>query len=483
MLRTQHRFFRSVLIAADTIIVSMAAVLAYVVRFKLLEDVSPVPAGENVTYRTHAIPVLTAVPIMLICMMWGGLYLPRRDQKFDPEAGAIFRAVAIGVVLTFATISFFSRALYDDIDPSRVQYVIYAGLALVLLTTWRFGFRVALRLIRRHGWNLRHVAVIGTGRLGQVVCHTLRRNSWTGITPSFFISHHACTARRTCLDVPVMGGLNDLERVLDANPPSGVFIALPGRMAAELPDLLMRLERYSVDVRIVPDMNPRFMPLNMSVSELEGMPVLSVRESPLTGWGGLLKRIIDVVGALAALLLFAVPMLVIAILVRLSGPGPLVFRQERMSLNGQRFKIFKFRTMHHVGAESGTLADDRGTEAWTKKDDRRITRIGSFLRRTSLDELPQLLNVLLGEMSLVGPRPERPELIRHFREDWRGYMLRQNVKAGMTGWAQVNGLRGNTSLRKRLQYDLFYIRNWSIMFDLRILWMTVFRGFAHPNAN
>jgi exopolysaccharide biosynthesis polyprenyl glycosylphosphotransferase len=214
------------------------------------------------------------------------------------------------------------------------------------------------------------------------------------------------------------------------------------------------------------------------------MPVLSVRESPLNGWGGVLKRGIDIAGALAALLVFALPMFVIGLLIRLSGSGPVIFRQERMSLNGQRFKIFKFRTMVHVDAEVQTLRDaGKGTDTWTRSGDPRITRIGRFLRRTSLDELPQLLNVILGEMSLVGPRPERPELIRRFREDWRGYMLRQNVKAGMTGWAQVNGLRGDTSLRKRLQYDLFYVRNWSLMFDLRILWMTLFRGFAHPNAN
>jgi lipopolysaccharide/colanic/teichoic acid biosynthesis glycosyltransferase len=154
-----------------------------------------------------------------------------------------------------------------------------------------------------------------------------------------------------------------------------------------------------------------------------------------------------------------------------------------MSLNGERFRLFKFRTMTHVDAEVQTLRDtDRGTDAWTQENDTRITSFGRFLRRTSLDELPQLFNVILGEMSLVGPRPERPELIQRFREDWRGYMLRQNVKAGMTGWAQVNGFRGNTSLSKRLQYDLFYIRNWSITFDLRILWMTIYRGFVHENA-
>jgi Undecaprenyl-phosphate glucose phosphotransferase len=482
VLRTQHRFFRSVLIAADTVIVATAVVSAYFVRFGMLGHVGA-PAPEA-TYSTHAIPVLTAVAIMVLTMMWAGLYQPRRDQSFHREASDILKAVVVGVGLTFATIAFFRKVLYDGRDISRFQYAVFAGLALASLITWRLMFRVFLRWIRSRGWNLRHVAIIGTGRLGQVVCQTLRRNSWTGITPSCFVSHHGTTARRTCLELPVLGGLNELEHVLESSDISGVFIALPGRMAAEMPNLLARLERHPVDVRVVPDMNPKYMPLNMSVNELEGMPVLSVRESPLNGWGGVVKRGIDLGGGLVALAIFAIPMAIIAALVRLSGPGPIIFRQQRMSLNRQQFKIFKFRTMTHVDAEAQALRDaGQGTEAWTKRNDARITPIGRFIRRTSLDELPQLFNVILGEMSLVGPRPERPELIGRFREDWRGYMLRQNVKAGMTGWAQVNGLRGDTSLRKRLQYDLFYIRNWSIMFDLRILWMTIFRGFAHPNAS
>jgi lipopolysaccharide/colanic/teichoic acid biosynthesis glycosyltransferase len=177
-------------------------------------------------------------------------------------------------------------------------------------------------------------------------------------------------------------------------------------------------------------------------------------------------------------------MLLIGLLVRASGPGPVIFRQPRASLGGRTFNIYKFRTMKHVDAEQQSIEDaGKGVDAWTDTDDPRVTRIGRLLRRTSLDELPQFFNVLLGEMSLVGPRPERPELIARFREDWRGYMLRQHVKAGITGWAQVNGLRGKTSLRKRVQYDLFYIRNWSLLFDLRILWMTIFRGFVGPNAH
>lgn len=482
MLREQHRFFRSVLIAADLSIVVGAAAAAYALRFHSLADWRP-PLDASWSYRTHAIPVLIAAPLMLASMIWARLYVPRRDQRFYAEAGAIIKAVLIGVGLTVAAVTFSSKLLYEGRDFSRLQYALFAGIMLVGLLAWRFGFRVALRRLRAHGWNLRHVAIIGTGRLGQVVVHTLRRNSWTGIKPCLFVAHHPTTSQRECLDIPVEGGLDDLERILEEAGVSGVFIAMPGRMAAELPDLMARLERFPVDVRIVPDMNPRFLPMNMAVGEVEGMPVLSVRQSPLAGWGSIAKRGLDVVGGLAALAIFAIPMAIIALIIRSGGGGPVIFRQERMSLNGQRFKLFKFRTMADVSAEAQTLRDvGKGTDAWTKDDDPRITPVGRFLRRTSLDELPQLMNVLLGEMSLVGPRPERPELIERFREDWRGYMLRQNVKAGMTGWAQVNGLRGDTSLRKRLQYDLFYVRNWSIMFDLRILWMTIFRGFAHPNA-
>ena len=485
MLKEQNRFFSNVLMAADLSIVVAADVLAYVVRFRGLPDlIPPKEAASEIAYGTHAIPVLALLPLTLIGMLSAGLYRPRRDEHFSREAAAVVQGVLVGLALTIAALSLFRNVLFDGRHLSGWQFAVYAAIACCFLVTWRFFFRGFLRVIRAHGWNLRHVAVIGTGRLGQVASQTIERNSWTGIKISYFISHHGATKRQSCLGAPVRGGVHDLDATLDAYPVSGVVIALPGRLIAELPDLLSRLERHPVDVRIVPDTNPRFMPINMTVSELDGMPVLSVRESPLSGgWGRVAKRITDLIGGCAALTLFALPMLVIAILVRRSGPGPVIFRQERMSLNNQRFRIFKFRTMNDVSAEKQALHDaGRGTDAWTAQDDPRITGIGRFLRKTSLDELPQLFNVILGEMSLVGPRPERPELIERFREDWRGYVLRQNVKAGMTGWAQVNGLRGDTSLRKRLQYDMFYIRNWSLTFDLRILWMTIFRGFLHENA-
>ena len=472
---------------ADLLLIALASLLAYRSRFHMLADVEGYAPTGPFTYQTHAVPLIVIVPLMLLAMQWAGLYQPRRDHRFGGEAMGILKASCVGMAATIVTMSLVGPYFFGTRDYSRLQYIILGGLILSMLMMWRFSFRSLLRKIRRRGWNLRHVAIIGTGRLGQVVYRTLTRNTWTGIKPAYFISHHATASPSERRGRAIAGGLSDLEKVLDAHPVSGVILALPAKLIHLMPDVLARLEKYPLDVRIVPDMNPRFLPMNMAVSELDGMPVLSLRESPLSGWGGVTKRALDILGAALGLVVFALPMLVIAAAVGATSRGPIIFRQERMSVNGKLFKIFKFRTMWHVEAERAALAEAEeaaeGTAAWTQKNDPRITPVGRWLRRTSLDELPQLVNVLFGEMSLVGPRPERPELIRSFRENWRGYMLRQNVKAGITGWAQVNGLRGQCSLKKRLQYDLFYIRNWSVWFDLRILWLTVFRGFVNPSAH
>lgn len=481
MLRERHKIFRAVLIASDALFVLAAQVAAYGVRFGLLDSVVPDP-----TYWELSIP-LVLMPLMIVALLHAGLYRPRRDQRFSREAVVIIRAVVIGTVLVMAASYFFKKGLTAQFgttpDLSRLQFGLFGTFTIVNLLAWRFTFRSVLRALRRRGWNLRHVAIVGTGRLGQVVYHTLTRNTWTGIKPAFFISHASKPELDELCGLPVAGGVNDFERIFSERDVSGVFIAIPQRMAARLPKLLATLERFPFDVRVVPDVNPRYTPFSMQTSELDGMPILSVRENPQSGWGFISKRIVDVAGAVTGVVLFAPLMLVIALAVRLSGPGPIVFRQPRASLAGRRFMMYKFRTMRHASHEQQALHDvGKGMDAWTEVNDPRITKVGRLLRRTSLDELPQLFNVILGEMSLVGPRPERPELISRFREDWRGYMLRQHVKAGMTGWAQVNGLRGKSSLRKRLQYDLFYIRHWSLAFDLRILWLTVFRGFVNPNA-
>ncbi len=483
MLKQRHQLFVTLFGITDACSVLGACAVAWAARDARFADLTMSLAS----FGRESLTILV-VPSAILVMISLRLYRPRRDRALWGEVGEIIRASVITMLLVIAMI--WMLGLSPEMRPNtlagpapahapasdalRFQIVMIAIAMPVMLACERVGIRAILRAMRRRGINVRHVAIIGVGRLGQITSRTLSRNAWTGIRVSYFISHHPDTNRTTCIDKPVMGGLGDLESVLEHWPVDAVYLAIPNTGASDIPDILQRLDRFPVDVRLVPDVRAKFLAHTMSVSELEGMPILSYRESPLAGIGGVLKRGLDLIGAITAILLCAPLMLVIAILVRLGSRGPVIFRQRRVSLGGEEFWIYKFRTMVQV--------EDEGDPTWTDRDDPRVTRIGSILRKTSLDELPQLFNVLGGSMSLVGPRPERPELIDRFREDWRGYMLRQHVKAGMTGWAQVNGLRGNTSLRKRLQYDLFYIRHWSIGFDLRILLLTLIRGFVNKNA-
>lgn len=491
MLKQRHQVFVTLFVCLDAIVVACACMVAWGVRRLMIEHAWPGLTVDTGAWHWVREPLaLFAVPIALLMFYAFGLYKPRRDRGLAAEQWQIVRASLATLVMLIVALWALGTESFGgwtdgrvlDIggvifDAGRLQIGVLTLAMPVMLGAERLAFRVALRTLRARGWNLRHVAVIGTGRLGRITCRTLDRNVWTGIHVACFISHaDVHTGPEECCGRPVKGGLSELERILDEEKPDSVYIALPTARTLVRPELLRRLERYPVDVRLVPDVPLRHSPYGMVVSELDGMPILSLRESPLEGLSGAFKRVIDVVGALAGLMLFSPLMIATAAAIALTSEGPVIFRQRRVSLGGEEFNILKFRTMRYA-------EDENRPATWTVRDDPRVTPLGRLLRRTSIDELPQLFNVLVGDMSLVGPRPERPELIARFRDDWRGYMLRQHVKAGITGWAQVNGLRGDTSLRKRLQFDLFYIRNWSMGFDLKIIWLTMFRGFVHRNAH
>ncbi len=476
----------------DALAIASAAMFAWVVMLNRFDR--PFPDQWEEYFKDSL--VVFAVPIAMLTMIFFKLYKPRRDQALVGELGQVFKASFISVMMIVVALWAVGSSRLNTVgppeqiypgwrlatDPLRFQLAIFTATLPVMIGSYRLVLRLGLRSMRKRGWNMRHVAIVGVGRLGQITARTLARNSWTGIRVEYFISHHEQTSRSSCLNLPVAGGVRELESILENRHVDAIYLAIPSAMSAQLPMILRRLERFAIDVRIVPDVHPRYLPQNMAVSELEGMPILSYRESPMAGIGGVFKRGLDIFGAIVGLVIFSPMMLVIAILIRLSSPGPVFFKQQRVSLGGGTFEIWKFRTMFIMQGDDQGKPKANLSDSWTTRGDPRVTKVGAWLRRMSLDELPQLFNVLLGDMALVGPRPERPELIDQFREDWRGYMLRQQVKAGMTGWAQVNGLRGNTSLRKRLQYDLFYIRNWTIWFDVRILVLTIFRGFIHRNA-
>jgi Undecaprenyl-phosphate glucose phosphotransferase len=489
LLKQKHNLFVSLFGVLDVVAVGSAAMIAWMIRLDRFDQ--PFPARWEEFFKDSL--VVFVVPIVMASMIFFKLYKPKRDQAIIGELRQVFKASLVSVMLIVVALWAIGSSRVNAVgppeqqypgwrlatDPLRFQLAILSAALPLFVGSYRVLLRLALRSMRRRGWNMRHVAIVGVGRLGQITARTLTRNSWTGIRVEYFISHHEQTSRSTCLNLPVAGGVRELDSILENRRVDAIYLAIPSAMSAQLPLILRRLERFAVDVRIVPDVHPRYLPQNMVVSELEGMPILSYRESPMAGIGGVFKRMLDILGAIIGIVLFSPLMALIAIGIRISSPGNVIFRQQRVSLGGDTFAIWKFRTMT---CPQGCVEESTLSESWTAKDDPRITQIGHWLRRTSLDELPQLFNVLCGDMALVGPRPERPELIDRFREDWRGYMLRQQVKAGMTGWAQVNGLRGDTSLRKRLQYDLFYIRNWTLWFDIRILVLTIFRGFIHRNA-
>ena len=291
----------------------------------------------------------------------------------------------------------------------------------------------------------------------------------------FRIAGYLRNGDTTVLDgLPCLGTIDDAERVVKEHDIDHVFVALPHASSQAMMSLLDRLVRVIVSIHVVPDLL-QFMVLRSRVEDIDGLPTINLSETPLEGWSRFVKRAFDLVVTLVALIVFSPVMLAVAIAIWLEDRGPIFYSQERMGLDGKPFQIVKFRSMR-VGAENETGA------VWADRDDPRRTRVGRLIRAWSLDELPQLLNVLRGDMSVVGPRPERPQFVEQFRAEFPHYMLRHKVRAGMTGWAQVHGWRGNTSIRMRIEHDLYYIENWSLMLDLKILFMTVLHGLRHENA-
>jgi len=390
-----------------------------------------------------------------------GMYQPRRMQSIALECFDIVRACVLVWIIEVA-LSYYLRSTFVS---RKLQFMFLVAWPLALIF-YRGTMRLMLRSLRRHGRNLRTVAVVGAGRLGQKLVHAIRRQPWTGYEVLYFIEDHR--VGDALLGLPIHGPLAEVERIIQDNPIDAVMVALPQERSDQLADVLNRLSASLVDVNVVPDLLS-YQFLRHRVHQIGMLNVVNLTHSPQTGWHAVMKRAFDIVFSSAALVVLAVPMLMIAWRVRRSGPGGVFYVQRRASLGGAEFDLLKFRSM--------ALHCETGDAAWTAKDDPRVTPIGRILRKFSLDELPQLLNVLKGDMSLVGPRPERPELIERFSRQVPRYVLRHHVKAGLTGWAQVNGYRGMTSLRKRIQYDLDYINRWSFGFDLYIIVLTIFSGF------
>jgi Undecaprenyl-phosphate glucose phosphotransferase len=395
-----------------------------------------------------------------------GQYAIDRMRRLREEVIGALRCTALLTLLVLA-VAFLSHSAYD----SRATLLLFPLLTLVGMLLARRLTWAAVRALRSRGFNQSFALIVGAGRVARKTARALRHASWMGIKNVGFVDDQT---PKMCGDLDVLGGFADLPELIRRYAVAHVFIALPMNRYDDARRVFDVLSQSMVEVRLVADV-PNLAGLSLTTTNLDGLPVIGLRESPHVGLSIVVKRAMDIVLSLIGLIVLSPLLLLIAAAVKLSSRGPVLYRQERCGLNGKPFPMLKFRSMR-VDAEVQTGA------VWATRDDPRRTALGSFLRKTSLDELPQLFNVLMGDMSLVGPRPERPEFIQQFARSIPNYMARHCVKAGITGWAQVHGWRGNTSLRKRLQYDLYYITHWTPWLDLRILWMTLFGKGTYKNA-
>jgi Undecaprenyl-phosphate glucose phosphotransferase len=463
VLRKHSEVLRGLLALADLGLVSAAWLTAVWLRFDsgLLPD--PTHGYDLALYPWLLLGIL---PIWHILLRWRGLYDGHRVHSLLSETRRLVEVCALGTVL-LATVTFFGQMEW----VSRLTVTLFSGVSAAFLVSSRIAIRLALRELRRRGHFVQNVLIVGTGTLAREIHARLARHPELGFRVRGFLGPSSAGLGD---GAAWLGGYENLHSAVSAQDIDQVVLALDRSDPANPLKLLRELHDTTAAVRFVPDLLG-IDTVQGGIEDFDGLPMIRLIESPLVGWNAILKRAVDVVGAGTALVLGAPLFAALAIAVKLSSPGPVFYRQERMGLDGRLFSMVKFRTMvRDAERETGAV--------WAVANDARRTRLGAFLRRTNLDEIPQFWNVLVGEMSLVGPRPERPEFIRDFRAGLPGYMLRHKVKGGLTGWAQVNGCRGNTSIEKRLEFDMAYLRRWSLGFDLRILLLTIVRGFNDPNA-
>jgi len=466
MLARQRQLLATGVFFFDGALLFASWVAAYELRFHWLNWPAPLGVPSLRLYLWFG-AVLT--PVALLVLRTFGLYRSARTSRPGRELFAMTQGVATITALT-ALASFFTRG-----ELARSVLLLFTAIAWAGLTATRVTIRVLLHQLRRHGRNLRHVLVVGTGPLAASLLRKIAAHRDFGFAVHGLIAVDPAGAVASLEGVPVVGTVWELKSLVERHGAEIVYLALARAEHEAEEEALRQLADSTAAVRLVPDLAHAFT-LNASVEDFDGMPVVLVTESPGLGWNAVLKRAFDLVFSAGGLLLLAPVMAAVAIWVKLDSPGPVLYEQERVGLSCRRFRMLKFRTMR-VDAEA------QGEPGWTRPGDPRRTRAGEFLRWFSLDELPQLWNVFLGQMSLVGPRPERPMFVQQFRASIPRYMLRHHVKAGITGWAQVNGLRGDTPLDQRIEYDLFYIRNWSLAFDVRIIFLTLLRVFRDASAH
>ena len=453
----------------------LVTVVAYALAWFIVISGKVLPLDEGVLKpQVYFMALIFIVPIYLILYASFHLYVPKRIQGRRSELANICKANVIGLML-FTFVLFGLRRFVSHLSYFSTKMILaFFAANIILLEAERISIRIFLRSLRTNGYNQKHVLLIGYSRAAEGFIDRVSVNPEWGYHVQGILDDHR-PAGFAYKKVQVLGPTNHLEDFLASNTLDEIAITLSIKEYSNLEQIVAACEKSGVHTKFIPDYN-NIIPTIPYMEDLQGLPVIHIRHVPLTGvFNATMKRIVDLAGALFGLIVFSPLMLVTALLIKITSPGPVLFSQERIGLHNRPFKMYKFRSME---------VQDPGRERsqWTTPHDPRVTPVGRFIRKTSIDEMPQFFNVLIGDMSLVGPRPERPLFVEKFKEEIPRYMIKHQVRPGLTGWAQVNGYRGDTSITKRIEHDLYYIENWSLGFDFKIMFLTVFKGFINKNA-
>lgn len=475
MIKGNQKLLNLFRILFDTAIIIVSFILAYylrfddahsfLIRFKIIEE----PLGVYGSLREYLQILFMLIPCYLVSYYFFHLYDPKRVKSRKSEIFSILQANIVGILYCVAFMFFIKNGNY-----ARLFIIIFVTINFILEVFFRFYTTTILRKFRRKGLNQKHILLIGYSRAAESYIDRLLAHPEWGYSIHGILDNHKPMGH-AYRDIHVIGKIEELEKMLEENDYDEIVITLGINHYDSLEKIVSVTEKSGVHTKFIPDYN-NIIPTRPYTEDLDGLPVIHVRKVPLTNsFNRFIKRAIDIVGSLLLIILFSIPMLVVTIIIKATSPGPLIFKQERVGLHNKPFKMFKFRSME-------VQDDSKEKHAWTIPNDPRVTPIGKFIRKTSLDELPQFFNVLRGDMSLVGPRPERPFFVEKFKEEIPRYMIKHQVRPGITGWAQVNGYRGDTSIRMRIDCDLYYIENWSLGLDIKILFLTIFKGFVNKNA-
>ena len=466
MIKDNQRLINRLTLVIDAFVIAASYLFAYFLKFEsglLLYD-------EGLPMQTYMTALYILVPGYLILYSRMDLYNTKRASGRKRELLNVIKANTVGALL-------FMMVLYliNQPDFSRQMIFIFWGVCICIETAVRNMMRALMMFWWKNGYNLKYVLLIGYSGSAQSYINKLQLNPQWGYVVRGILDDNV--ERGTMYKgVKVMGAVDNLPIILEENKLDEIAITLSLKEYGRLEEIVNMCEKSGVHTKFIPDY-AGIIPNKPYTEDLQGLPVINIRHVPLTNTVNIImKRAVDIIGSFVLIIFSSPVMLTSAIAIKLGSKGPVIFKQERVGLHNKPFKMLKFRTMY---VQEDKEEEEKG---WTVKDDPRVTGIGRFLRKTSLDELPQLFNVFTGKMSLVGPRPERPLFVGQFRETIPRYMIKHQVRPGMTGWAQINGLRGDTSIEKRIEYDLYYIENWTMGFDIKILFLTVFKGFINENA-